>query len=234
MNKRKGWIIFFLITGFFLFMSFMFVLGIKMAFEDKPIVKKDTILQLNLVGTITEHYPQDAFSKEFEGANMQLHDIRQALEMAELDNRVRGVFMRIAFPGLGWAMAREIRDELLKFKESGKFVTAYLDYCNEQGYFIGLAADEIYLQPHSITELNGFKSEIPFIKRMFNKLGIAAQVINIGKYKNAGDIYNHESMSPEQRESTEAILNAVYENFVNTVSEQRQIERSAFENLLQQ
>ncbi|MFQ5677759.1 MAG: signal peptide peptidase SppA, partial [bacterium] len=202
------------------------------AFEDRPVVRKDTVLQFNLSGYITEHFPRDAFSREFEGASLQLHDIRKALTMAKADDRIRGIYLRIGFPAVGWAKAQEIRDALLEFKTSGKFVTAFMDYCDEMSYYISLAADEIFLQPHSFTEFNGFAAEVPFVKRMLDKIGMQVQVENIGKYKNAPDMYKRESMSPAHREATQALLEDVLGEFVATVSEQRNIDSEVLRNAL--
>ncbi len=232
MARKKGWITFFIIFGFFMFLGVMFILGIKAALDDKPIVKKDTVLEINLGGLVTEQNSRDAFAREFEGANVQMHDIRQALALAKEDKRIRGVYLRISGLNIGWAKAQEIRKELFDFKTTGKFVTAFLIVCNEISYYIALPADEIYLQPHTYVEFNGFAAEIPFLKRMFNKLGAEAQVNSIGKYKSAGEIYERESMSPAHREATEALINEFYEEFVHSVCDRRSIERKSFENIL--
>ncbi|MFQ6113868.1 MAG: signal peptide peptidase SppA, partial [bacterium] len=126
----------------------------------------------------------------------------------------------------------EIKSALNKFKEDGKFIIAFMPFCDERSYYIALSADEIYLQPHSFAEFNGFASEIPFLKRSLNKLGVQAQVLSVGKYKSAGDIFKRDSMSPDHREETEAFLNDVHEEFVKSVSEKRGIERAKLEAAL--
>lgn len=232
MAAKKGWIAFFVIFGLFMLMGVMFVFGIRAALEDKPIVKKDTVLKMNLAGLIAEHYPQDALSKEFEGANLQLHDILSGLAKAKVDDRIPGIFLVVNNPGIGWAKAQEIRNAIKDFKTSNKFVTVFMESCDEQAYYIACAADAIYLQPNSYVEFNGFASETPFLKRMFNKLGMQPQVENIGEYKSAGDILKRESMSDAHREATEALLQDIYNEFVQVVCERRGLERAAFEALL--
>ncbi|MFQ5825328.1 MAG: signal peptide peptidase SppA [bacterium] len=232
MARSKGWIIFFIVIGFFIFLGGLFFLGIRAVFEDTPIVKNDTVLTINTAGLITEHFSRDPIDRELEGANLQMYDIYHALEMAKLDQRIRGVYLWISNPKLGWAKAQAIRNALNKFKAHGKFVTAFMESCDEKSYYIALAADEIYLQPHSFAEFNGFASEIPFFKHTLHKLGMEAQVVNVGKYKSAGDIYNRDSMSPAHREETEVLLTDFYDEFVQTVCEKRGIERSQFEAAL--
>jgi len=228
MAKKRGWLIFFILFGVFVFFGLIFIFAIMTALEDRPIVRNDTVLQFNLSGLVTEHFPRDAFGKEFEGASLQMHDIRKALAMAKVDERIRGIYLRVSMPQIGWAKSQELRDLLFDFKESGKFVTAFMEFCNEKSYYIAIAADEIYLQPHSFAEFNGFASEIPFFKRMFNKVGAEPQVENIGKYKSAGDIYKRESMTPAHREVTQALLDDIFEEFTQAVIRQRGIDKEEF------
>lgn len=228
MAIKKGWIVFFIVSGVFVFFGALFIFAIVSALNDKPVVKKDTVLRVNLTGLITEKFPRDAFSRQFEGANGQMHDIRKSLAMAKKDERLLGVYVRIGNPGIGWSKAQEIREMLHDFKESGKFVTAFMETCDEKSYYVALAADELHLQPHSYVEFNGFAAEVPFYKGLFNKIGMEPQVDNIGKYKSAGDILKRTSMSPAHREVTESLLNNYFEEFVGTVCETRGLERHDF------
>ena len=232
MKRGRGPLILFIIFILMAVMGVVIIFSIKAALEDKPVVRSDSVLRLNLAGAVTEQFPRDAFSREFEGASLQMHDIREALKMAKADERIEGVYLRISTPGLGWAKAESIRRALLNFKESGKFVTAFMSMPDERAYYIALAADEVYIQPHSFAALNGLAVQVPFLKRMFNKLGMRPQVDNIGKYKSAGDILKRESMSPAHREATEAVLNDVYETFVQAVCETRELDRTTVEKAL--
>lgn len=233
MARAKTWVIVLLVIfGLFLLFTFSFIWALKSSLEATPTVKRNSVLKINLQGHITEKYPENAISKEIESSEMQMFDIYQALRMAKVDDRIRGIYLRISSPGLGWAKAEEIHDLLEKFKQSGKFVIAFLESSNELSYFTALPADEIYLQPHSVAEFNGFATEVPFFKRTLNKLGINPQVENIGKYKSAGDILKRDSMSPAHREATRAILEDVYEAFVTAVVKRKNLQRQNFEALL--
>ncbi len=228
MAVKRGWVIFFVfIFSFFAFMSLMFVLGLRALFENQPIVRNNSVLNLTLAGQVTEQYPGDAFAREFEGSALQMHDIRQALTLAQRDDRIHGLFLRVFYPGLGWAMAKEIKEEIELFKKSGKFAVAYVDYCDEKSYYIALSADEIYLQPQARAEFNGFAAEIPFVKRLFTKVGLQPQVHNVGKYKSAGDMYKRESMTAAHRKETEMLLGDIQQEFVSAVCEQREITENA-------
>ena len=232
MAVRKGWLIFFIVLGVFVFMSGLFVLGLSALLDTKPVVRDDTVLRVDLAGLITERFARDAFGREIEGARVQMHDLRKALKMAAKDDRIEGVYLRVSNPELGWAKAQEIRQLLHDFKASGKFVVAFIETCDELAYYVALAADELYLQPHSTVEFNGFAAEVPFFKRLFNKVGLRPQVYNIGKYKSAGDVLKRDSMSPAHREVTEGLLASHFEEFVRTVCERRGLVRQEFEQLL--
>ncbi len=233
MQRRTGWMILLIAVGLFMFTGFIFTAILGMLLDDRPVVKKDSVLRLTLAGLVTEYYPRDAFGREFEGASLQMHDIRQALYMAKHDARIRGVYLKMAGPSLGWAKAQEIREALLDFRQSGKFVTAYMTFCDERSLYLALAADEIYAQPHSFAIINGFAAEVPFVKRSFAMLGIQPQVENIGKYKSAGDIWKRESMSAAHREATEALLQDVRDVFVDAVCARREIDGVIFESAME-
>ena len=220
-------------AGFFLLLGFIFLFGLKSLLEDKPRVAANSVLQLNLSGLVTEQFPRDAFTREFESANVQMEDIRKALAYAKIDNRIKGLYLKIDFPGVGWAKAEEIRQDIETFKESGKFVIAHLTFCNEKAYYLALAADSIYVQPHAYAEFNGFAAEVWFLRNMFNKLGVKPEVENIGKYKSAGDMLKRESMSPAHREATEALLQEFYDHFIEAVCDARNLERDTFKRLLE-
>lgn len=234
MSSRRVAVIFLVLFGCFLIATAGFYFFLRSILDTKPTVKKDSVLKLELSGLITEHFPSDVVAKQLEGANLQLLDIYRALEMAKVDKRIRGVYLRVSGPQLGWAKAQEIRELLQDFAISGKFVVAFMPTCDELAYYVAHVADEVYLQPHSTVEFNGLASEVPFLKRTLNKLGIHPQVENIGKYKSAGDILKRDSMSEAHREAVEAVLSDTYETFATAVSEARNLSRAEFEALLDQ
>lgn len=232
MKIKKGLLIVLLIFGSFMLMGLMFLMTLRSFFDTTPVVRNNSVLKITLNGIVPEWFARDAFSREFEGGYLQLHDIRKVLRIAEVDKRIKGIYLRIVGQQMGWAKAEEIRRCITDFKKGGKFVTAFVDYCDEQSYYIALAADEIYAPPHAFAAMNGFSAEVPFLKGTFEKLGIHPQVDNIGKYKSAGDILKRDSMSPAHREATEAILQDVYENFTSVVSDSREIPETKLAALL--
>jgi protease-4 len=186
------------------------------------------VLEIDLEGPVVEKFPTDPFVIGLEGSRYQLIDIVRALRAAGEDDRIRGIYLRVGSPGYGWAKAEEIRDRLLEFRKTGKFVYAYATPTDELGYYVALAANRVYLLPDAGLVLNGFSVETPFIRRAFEKLGLEAQVENVGVYKSAADMLKRDDMSDEEREVTESILRERYDRFVGVVVEARDVDRAAF------
>ena len=186
------------------------------------------ILSIDLDGLVVERSPPDLLSAQLEGAKVELADMVLALERAARDERISGIYVHVGTPGYGWAKAEEIRARLARFRESGKFVYAFVSPTNELGYFVALAADSVFLLPDGLVELNGFRAETPFITGTLDKLGLEAQVEAIGVYKSAADFFRRSNMSDEHREVTRGILEERYRRFVDAVVEGRGVDRAAF------
>lgn len=186
------------------------------------------ILAIDLDGLIVERNPEEFLVAGIEGSRYQLLDLMLGLDRAAEDDRIAGVYLRVASPRMGWAKAEEIRRRLLEFRESGKFVYAYTPFTDELGYYVALAADRIYLLPDAGIEMNGFRVETPFIARMLRKVGLSPQVEAIGAYKTAADLLARENMSDPDREVTTALLEERYSRFVDDVVTTRKIDRERF------
>jgi protease-4 len=204
------------------------LLGPFFPYERRLEVDTPAILAIDLQGLIVERSPPDFFAAELEGAQQQMHDLRLALERAAHDDRIAGVHLRVGDADFGWAKAEELRAALAAFRESGKFVYAFTSITDELGYFVALSADSVFLLPNAGIEMNGFRVETPFVQEMFEKVGIEPQVEAIGVYKSAADMFRRTNMSDPDREATGAILDGIYERFVDAVTEARGIDRERF------
>ena len=128
----------------------------------------------------------------------------------------------IDFPGIGWGKADELRDAVKDFKTSGKPVYAYMEIGTNREYYLATAADKIFLPPSGDIYINGFAAEAMFYKGSLDKLGIEADVIQIGpKYKNAPDQYTRKEMSDGQREVLNAVLDEYFSRFTGAIAESR-------------
>ena len=159
---------------------------------------------------------------------INFYGILKNLEKAENDPRVEGLILKLDSVGLSRGQAEEFTAKIKEFKKSGKKIYAYAPSFTNQNYVIASAADKIIMPKTmgAMSEIKGYFMEVPYYKTLGDKIGVKMNVIHIGDYKSAGESYDRTEMSREHRENTERILNAVYENFVKTVSENRKIEKN--------
>ena len=192
--------------------------------KKKP-VDAGTYIELTLSDEIAESRVITPFDIKKE---INFYGILKNLEKAENDPRVEGLILKLDSVGLSRGQAEEFTAKIKEFKKSGKKIYAYAPSFTNQNYVIASAADKIIMPKTmgAMSEIKGYFMEVPYYKTLGDKIGVKMNVIHIGDYKSAGESYDRTEMSREHRENTERILNAVYENFVETVSENRKIEKN--------
>ena len=192
--------------------------------KKKP-VDAGTYIELTLSDEIAESRVITPFDIKKE---INFYGILKNLEKAENDPRVEGLILKLDSVGLSRGQAEEFTAKIKEFKKSGKKIYAYAPSFTNQNYVIASAADKIIMPKTmgAMSEIKGYFMEVPYYKTLGDKIGVKMNVIHIGDYKSAGESYDRTEMSREHRENTERILNAVYENFVETISENRKIEKN--------
>lgn len=192
--------------------------------KKKP-VDAGTYIELTLSDEIAESRVITPFDIKKE---INFYGILKNLEKAENDPRVEGFILKLDSVGLSRGQAEEFTAKIKEFKKSGKKIYAYAPSFTNQNYVIASAADKIIMPKTmgAMSEIKGYFMEVPYYKTLGDKIGVKMNVIHIGDYKSAGESYDRTEMSREHRENTERILNAVYENFVETVSENRKVEKN--------
>src|SRR5436190_21558794 len=189
----------------------------------RPTVPENSVLVLSISGELPDYVPEDQFSKALGVNQKQLFTgLLTQLRKAKIDNRIQAVMLDINFPGIGWGKADELRDAIKEFRTSGKPVYAFMQIGMNKDYYIATAADKIFLPPSGDLYINGFAAEAMFYKGWLDKLGIEADVIQIGpKYKNAPDQYTKKEMGEGQREVINAVLDEYYARFTSAIAESR-------------
>ena len=189
----------------------------------KPDVAKNSVLLLNVSGSLPDYTPDDAVARAVGFAQPQsFTGLMTQLRKAKVDDRISAVFLDISFPGIGWGRASELRDAIAEFRTSNKPVYAYMEIGSNKEYYIATAANKIFLPPSGDIYINGFAAEAMFFKGSLDKLGVEADVIQIGpKYKNAPDQYTKKEMGEGQREVIDAMLDEYYGRFTTAIAESR-------------
>jgi protease-4 len=215
----------FIIGGLLLALVLAVVIGILMLFsmfrKSEPVVRDNSVLVLKVKGSLPDYAPEDALRRLFGGADSSLSSLLTELKKAKADKRITAVLLEINMSGAGWAKAEEIRDAITDFRASGKPIYAYMELGMNKEYYIALACEKIFVAPPGDLFINGFAADVMFFRGSLDKLGIYPDVYQIGKYKNAPDSFTRKEMSEGHREVVNAILDDLFNRFVNTVATTR-------------
>lgn len=142
------------------------------------------------------------------------------------DTSIRAVVMRINSPGGVVAPTQEIFTAVERLRGAGKPVVASLGaVAASGGYYVAVAADEVYANPGTLTGSIGVVMQLANIEGLLKKVGVEYVVVKAGAYKDVGNFAR--PMKPEERRILQALLDDVYGQFVNTVAERRGLDRKA-------
>ncbi|MGZ3813033.1 MAG: signal peptide peptidase SppA, partial [Mucilaginibacter sp.] len=160
-----------------------------------------------------------------------LNDILANIKKAKTDDNIKGIFLDESYMLSGQATTEEIRNALIDFKKSGKFIIAYSEVYTQGFYYLASVADKVYINPKGIFEFRGFSSQITFLKGALDKLGIEAQVIKVGTYKSAVEPFILSKMSDANRLQVNSYLGSLYDYFLTGISNSRKISKDSLFNL---
>lgn len=225
MATSKGTKIFLIVAGLIFAFFVVGVIGLLLLAETmgRPDVPENSVLVLHVSGELPDYVPEDEVSKALGiGQQQSFSSLLTQLRKAKVDKRVGGVMLDINFPGIGWGKAYELREAVKDFRQSGKPVYAYMEIGMNKEYYIATAADKVFLPPPGDLYINGFAAEAMFYKGSLDKLGVEAEVIQIGpRYKNAPDQYTKKEMGEGQREVINAILDEYWGSYTGAIGESR-------------
>jgi len=206
------------------------------SFAERPVTVADgSTLVLKLEGEVPEKSPPVIPLPFFEAQTpITVQEVWETFSKAAADPRIKGIIFEPRGMGIGWAKMQEIHQEILQFKKSGKPIITYLRGPSGREYYLASATDRIYLAPEDSLDLKGLRVEAMFLKNTLDKIGVRADVIHAGKYKDAGDILTQTSMSPETSEVLNQILDQFYGNLIDTVAEGRRKQPEAVRAIVDQ
>ncbi len=197
--------------------------------REKPLVlHANTILVAKLDQQIVDRNPESPFDNFAVGSfspdhRIGLDIIVENLEKAKDDPNIKGILLDLSIVPAGIATIEEIRNAILDFKTSGKFVMAYADIFTHGSYYLATAADKIYMSPEGSIEFIGLASRNYFIKKALDKLGIDVQVIRVGEYKSFAEPFMYTSLSEANKEQIRAYVGSIWNTMLNSISEARSI-----------
>ena len=209
--------------------SIIIIFSIVAASGDSKEVQLDEphVLRLELNGEIQDRVEEMPFDlSEITGQDINilgLNDMLANIKKAKTDENIKGIYIEIGMISAGFATREEIRNALLDFKESGKFITTYSEIYTQGSYYLASVADYICMYPEGGMELRGLNSTIPFFTNALKKMGIEPQVIRHGKFKSAVEPFMLTEMSDENREQIETYMGSIWEHFLKNVASDREL-----------
>lgn len=205
--------------------------GFKEGKEAKQ-VKSESVLLLDLKGYIKDTASKDPFSDLFEKEQKSytLPEILKAVEVARENSDIEAIVLNLESAGINFANAKELRDALKRFQESGKKVYAFSDHYSFLNYYVSSVADEVICGPEGSLYITGITANNLFTKGLLQKLGIEMQVFKVGTYKSAVEPFILDQMSPENREQVMEYVNGLWQGTTAEMAGSRGIDPNIFQN----
>ena len=180
----------------------------------------------NLVEQAGEENPFEAIIGEMYGQStttVGLNDLLSNIALAKDNDKVLGIYLKGGSLAAGPASAKALRDALLDFKQSGKFVIAYSDSYTQTNYYIASVADKIFFNPVGTLMWDGLSAQKEYYTRLFEKIGVEMQILKVGTFKSAVEPYFRTSMSEADRKQTEQYIGGIWSEMKAAVGQSRQI-----------
>ena len=208
------------------FISMLVVFSMLYTSESEVQVKENTVLKMDLRGTLSERSQEDPFSLLAGDDNHAygLDDMLASIRKAKENENIKGIYIEASsLASDGYASLKELRDALADFKESGKFIVAYADAYTQGLYYVSSVADKVLLNPQGMLDWSGLASSPVFLKGLLDKVGIEMQVFKVGTYKSAVEPYINTQMSEANREQMTDYLTSLWGTLTEEVSASRQV-----------
>ena len=215
---------------YFLFCGIFGLLMGDMMSTPKTVLEENTIYRIDLSGVlvdqVAEENPFDALLGEMSGqttTTVGLNNVLSNIALAKDNDKVLGIYLRGGNLSAGPASAKALRDALLDFKQSGKFIIAYADSYTQTNYYIASVADKMYLNAVGNIAWDGMTAQKQYMTRLFEKIGVEMQILKVGTFKSAVEPYFRTSMSAEDRKQTEQYLAGIWSEVKTAVAQNRPI-----------
>ena len=196
-------------------------------------VKPQTVLYMNLDYEIPDRTNTNDLGLTFSGLDFSFTDVDMAgmndiinnIKAAAIDPNIAGIFLEMSVIGTSPANIEEIRNQLIEFKKSGKFILSYAEAYSQSAYYLASVSDKIYMLPDGILDIHGMASQSMFYKHLLEKLDIEMQIIrpDNNKFKSAVEPYFLDKMSEANREQNSVLLNSIWSKICDDISSARNI-----------
>lgn len=227
-----------LVLGILFFLFFMMIMVFASASidtDEKFVIKKNTVLNLQLSGVLSDRVEKNPLLELFgstSDSKIALVDILNAIDIAKYDNNIEGIYINAGVLSASSASLKEIRDALVNFKEdSEKFVIAYGDIYTQGCYYLSSVADEVIMNPEGSLDIHGYSASPMFYKGLLDKIGVEMQIFKVGTFKSAVEPYINTEMSEANKEQVSSYIGDMWKTLASGISESRNITLEKMEEI---
>lgn len=220
------------VVGIFVFtilvgaIGMMSLVGMVASGSSAKDVADNTVFVINLEGQLQERSVDNPFSQYLGGAasTIGLDDLLDGIKKAKENDKIKGIYIEAgAFAPDSYASLQAVRKALVDFKKSGKWIVAYGDIYTQATYYVASVADKVYLNPNGQIDWHGLASQTMFLKDALAKFGVQMQVVKVGAYKSATEMFTGDKMSDANREQVTAFLSGIWQNVCQDVAKSRKV-----------
>jgi len=194
--------------------------------EEKTELAEKSVLVIDLSKSFDDKQKEDPFAEITGKSDDVMPSLSTTIELinaAKSDSSINGIYLRSATNVNGYAASNELRNALISFKQSKKFIIAYGDYITQKAYYVANVSDKIYCHPKGLVEWQGMSVEYMFFKSLIDKLEIKPQIFYAGKFKSATEPFRESQMTEANKVQTTVWLNDLYDDLISTTSLSRRI-----------
>lgn len=215
----------FLSIGIMLLFSLVSLIGMIVSSAGSTPIEDDSVLVLNLQGQMVEKGGEDVFAAFTGGAasSIALNDVLTAIDNAKTNDKVKGIYIQAGVLSADYASLQEIRQKLTEFKSTKKWIVSYADVYSQGAYYLASVSDKVYLNPSGRLDLHGVASEPQFLKDFLAKFGVRFNIVKVGTYKSATEVFTEEKMSEANREQVSVYINGLWNVVLNDIAKSRNI-----------
>lgn len=217
-------------VAFFLFLMIGSIMVNASSSDKKTKLKDNSVLHLELNKPIVEKASDNPFENlnfmDLEGGGqIGLKDLLDDIEKAKTDDRIKGIYLDIMVIQAGIASVEDIRNKLIEFAETDKFIIAYSEVYTQKAYYLASVADKVYVNKAGIVEFKGLSAQLMFFKNMLSNIGVEMQIIRgkNNKFKSAVEPFMYEKMSDANRIQTSMFMNTIWDHMIDGMASARGI-----------
>ncbi|MFV0537697.1 MAG: signal peptide peptidase SppA [Dysgonomonas sp.] len=216
----------FIVIGMFILVVVIFLTAMALGSDEKYNLKENTVLTLKLEGVLVERVNSNPIMEMLglsETNQVGLNDVLGSIKKAKENDKIKGIYIDARMFYASGASLKEIRDQLVDFKTSGKFIVAYSDTYLQGCYYLSSVADKVIMNPQGNLDLHGLSASPTFYKGLLDKIGIEMQIFKVGTFKSAVEPFMLDKMSDANREQVTSYINDMWSTITGDISESRKM-----------